>query len=112
MTYTYNDIQEIRLRAQCCFPNITYNIILAERSGNPCSNTLKLQAKMLSFYMDALKRYKPVDYEFIINNETFYLQTEDDMCLSTSDLQWIIEGIRGICQCSSCLDTSKLLTDI
>jgi len=112
MTYTYEDIQEIRLKAQCCLPVLTYNIIIAERSGNPCATTLKLQATMLEYYMDALKRYRPLDYEYEVNGDVIYTQTEEDECLSSEDLQWVIEGVRGICQCSSCLDTSQLLKDI
>lgn len=112
MTYTYNDIQEIILKAQCCFPLITYNIILAGKTGNPCIEILKLQNKMLQSYMDALKRYKPVGYEYEVNDEVFYTELEDDYCLTTDELQSIIEGIRSICQCSNCIDKTELLTDI
>jgi len=112
MTYSYEDIQEIRLKAQCCFPVLTYNLILAGKLNDPCYNLLLLQTKMLDYYMNALRRYKPEGYEFTVNGTVYYTQTEDDACLSTEDLQWVIEGIRGICQCSSCLDTTELLNDI
>lgn len=112
MTYSYEDVQEVRLKAQCCFPLITYNIIQAGKTGNPCIETLKLQAKMLEYYIQALKRYRPVGYEYTLNDEVYTTQEEDDICLSEEDLQWVIEGVRGICQCSSCLDTQDLITDI
>lgn len=112
MTYSYEDIQEIRLKAQCCFPVLAYNLILAGKVNDPCVENLALQVKMLDVYMNALKRYRPLGYEYISNDDVFYTQTADDECLSTEDLQWVIEGIRSICQCSNCLDQTELLKDI
>jgi hypothetical protein len=112
MTYSDNDIYEIRLKAQCCFPVLTYNLILAGKLNDPCYETLALQVKMLEYYINALKHYKPLGYAYTVNDAVFYTQTADDECLSTEDLQWVIEGIRGICQCSSCIDVTELLNDI
>lgn len=112
MTYSYSDIQEILLKAQCCYPVLVYNIILAGKTANDCMTTLIRDAQMLNNYREALKNYRPEGYEFTVNDVVIYTQTEEDACLSEEDVQWLVEGIRSVCQCSSCLDTEELLNDI
>lgn len=112
MTYTYEEITEIRLKAQCCFAVLMHNVSIAGQTGNPCIDKLKLQTAMLDYYMDALCRYYPEGYEFTTDGVVFYTQLEEDMCLTNDDIQWIIEGVRGICQCADCLDINELLKDI
>jgi len=109
--YTFEQITEAVLKGQCCFATLMYNVILAGKTGNDCKTSLELQAKMLESYIKALREYRPIDYEYLVNDEVFDTQLEEDLCLTDSEVQYLVEGINSLCQCSECLDLEEFLKD-
>jgi len=98
MTYTYAQVANMALLAQCCLGDKGYKQVVAEAFNRPGIANLDLENEYLLGILGILESYRPVGYTFDVNN---YTMTLEDQCIDNVNLQAVVEELNLLCGCCS-----------
>lgn len=98
MTYTYAQVANMALLAQCCLGDKGYKQVVAEAFNRPGIANLDLENEYLLGILGILESYRPIGYTFDVNN---YTMTLEDQCIDNVNLQAIVEELNLLCGCCS-----------
>lgn len=98
MTYTYAQVANMALLAQCCLGDKGYKQVVAEAFNRPGIANLDLENEYLLGILGILESYRPVGYTFDANN---YTMTLEDQCIDNVNLQAVVEELNLLCGCCS-----------
>lgn len=98
MTYTYAQVANMAILAQCCLGDKGYKQVVAEAFNRPGIANLDLENEYLLGILGILESYRPVGYTFDVNN---YTMTLEDQCIDNMNLQAVVEELNLLCGCCS-----------
>lgn len=82
---------DILFQLQCCFSNLTYNLVKSNEIGSSCSEEDSNLINEISMYLRVLKRQN----------------IENLQCLTLTQIKHIIEKVNKYCE-NCCLELNKL----
>lgn len=98
MTYSQTDIYDIIANATCASTTVGFTSLKAEMFNQSCQKCLLKKTIYLNNLIKVLSRY--------------YNQPTDDKCLSSTELQLVIDNINQLCDCDCCQDLADKMADI
>lgn len=98
MTYTYAQVANMAILAQCCLGDKGYKQVVAEAFNRPGIANLDLENEYLLGILGILESYRPIGYVFDVNDYTMKLE---DQCIDNANLQAVVEELNLLCGCCS-----------
>ena len=98
MTYTYTQVANMALLAQCCLGDKAYKQVVAEAFNRPGLPEMDLENEYLLGILGILESYRPIGYVFDVNDYTMKL---GDQCIDNVNLQAVVEELNLLCGCCS-----------